>query len=333
MVDGALEASVIGSYTRFGIAARRALGLEGWDERPLPRLDGRVVVLTGATSGLGRAAADALCALGARLELVVRDLARGEAAVTELRGAYPGADVALVQADLGSLAEVRRAAETIAARHERVDVLIHNAGALDDVRSVSPEGIETTVATHLVGPALLTRLLLPHLRRARVLAGEAARVLFVTSGGMYTEALDVGRLEMPADDYDGVTAYARAKRAQMAFVSILADALPSEEIVVHAMHPGWADTPGVARSLPRFRAVLGPLLRSPAEGADTLVYLAAAPGPPLARSGALWLDRFVRPPHRSARTRRADTSEARAALLRWLEERGAWSAAAITRAG
>jgi NAD(P)-dependent dehydrogenase (short-subunit alcohol dehydrogenase family) len=205
-------------------------------------------------------------------------------------------------------------------RHPAIHVLIHNAGALDDVRQTSPEGIELTVASQVVGPFLLTGLLLPALK-----AAAPARVLWVSSGGMYSEPLSVDRLEMPADGYDGTTAYARAKRAQVTLVELWARRLEADGIVVHAMHPGWADTPGVARSLPTFRRVVGPLLRTPEDGADTLVWLAVDDGAPLAESGRFWLDRRPRALHRLASTRRSDTPEERARLWRWAVEKSGLS--------
>ena len=321
-IDRALEASVIGSYTRVGFAVRDALG--HWDEAPLPRLDGRVVVITGATSGIGLAATRGLLALGATVELVARNAEKAATVRDRLVAENAGASIDITRADLGALADVRKAAAAIAERHPRVDVLIHDAGALDDAYGTSPEGTETTVATHVVGPYLLTRLLLPALRGASR-GGGPARVIWVTSGGMYTEPLDVARLEMPRAGYDGVLAYARAKRAQATLVAMLGEELPPDEIVVHAMHPGWVDTPGVARSLPRFRAALRPFLRTPAQGADTIVYLAAANGPPVATTGKLWLDRKVRPMHLRAATERADTAVERAALRRWVEARAGLS--------
>ena len=126
---------------------------------------------------------------------------------------------------------------------------------------------------------------------------------------------------MSAGDYNGTTAYARAKRAQVTLVELWARRLAADRITVHAMHPGWADTPGVARSLPTFRRVVGPLLRTPEEGADTLVWLAVDDGAPLAESGRFWLDRRPRPLHRLRSTRRSDTPAERERLWNWAVEK------------
>jgi dehydrogenase/reductase SDR family protein 12 len=141
---------------------------------------------------------------------------------------------------------------------------------------------------------------------------------------MYSEPLVVDDLEMPAASYDGTTAYARAKRAQVTLAELWAERLAAQGIVVHSMHPGWADTPGVARSLPKFRRLVGPLLRTPAEGADTLVWLAAADGAPLTSTGRFWLDRRPRALHRLGSTRRSDSPAERARLWAWVTDKSGW---------
>lgn len=311
-VDKALEWSVAGSFTRLGSSLRRRL--DHWAPLAGRHLEGRVIVITGATSGLGLEAVRTLAKLGATIELVARNAGKAAATCAALRAETGNERLGFVQADTGDLGALRRAAGELLARHPRIHVLIHNAGALDDVRQVSPEGIELTVASQVVGPFLLTQLLLPALR-----AAAPSRVLWVSSGGMYAEPLSVDRLEMPPERYDGTIAYARAKRAQVTLTGLLAERLRGEGIVVHAMHPGWADTPGVARSLPTFRKVVGPLLRTAADGADTLTWLAADDGAPLQETGRFWLDRRPRPIHRLASTRRSDTPEERARLWAWVE--------------
>ena len=309
-VDAALEWSVVGSFTRVGSALRRRL--DHWaplDERSLV---GRVIVMTGATSGLGLEAARAFAAMGATVEIIARNAAKAEATCAEIRQATGNPKIGFLIADTGDLAALRRAGADLVERHPAIHVLIHNAGALDDVWQTSPQGIELTVASQVVGPFLLTGLLLPALR-----AGAPARVLWVSSGGMYSEPLSVDRLNMSAGDYNGTTAYARAKRAQVTLAELWAKRLAADRISVHSLHPGWADTPGVARSLPTFRRVVGPLLRTPAEGADTLIWLTVDDGAPLKQSGRFWLDRRPRPLHRLASTRRSDTPEERERLWSW----------------
>ncbi|MEZ4266473.1 MAG: SDR family NAD(P)-dependent oxidoreductase [Myxococcota bacterium] len=309
-VDSLLEWSVVGSFTRLGSAARRRMG--DWETLEGPRMVGRVVVISGGTSGLGLETARALAAMGATVEIIARNPDKAETRCRELREETGNPAIDYVVADTGDLATVRAAAAELTARHPAIHVLIHNAGALDAERQTSPQGVEQTVASQVVGPFLLTELLSPALRRA-----APARVLWVSSGGMYSEPLSVSQLEMPEDSYDGTTAYARAKRAQVTLSEQWNERLAPDGVLVHAMHPGWADTPGVARSLPTFRRVVGPLLRTPADGADTLIWLAASDAAPREQGGLFWHDRRPRPIHRLAKTRRADTPEERQRLWDW----------------
>lgn len=315
-LDATLEWTVLGSFTRLGHAIRRRL--DHWE--PLPRrIDGQVVVITGATSGLGLETARQLAVQGATVEIVARNAEKAERTCVQLREQSGNPRVHWVEGDTGSLAAMRRVAAELSSRHQAVSCLIHNAGALDDVRTESPEGLEFTVASHVVGPFLLTTLLIPMLR-----AAAGARVVWVTSGGLYSEPLNVAQLELAPREYDGTTAYARAKRAQVTLMQLLAARLERDRIQVHAMHPGWVDTPGLVRSLPTFRRVLGPALRTPAQGADTLVWLATAEERALHPNGQLWLDRRPRALHRLASTRRSDTELERARLWAWaLEKSGA----------
>jgi len=319
LVDRALELAVAPSFTRIGPLVRSRLEhwAEGYD------LTDRVVVVTGATSGIGLAACRALLVGGAHVELVARNAAKLGAVAEDLAADAPGR-VGTVVADTGDLDAVARAAETLRDRHEQVHALVHNAGALDAEYRTSPQGIEQTVASQVLGPFRLTAALLPALRAAR-----AGRVVFMASGGMYAQPLDVDHLELGPDEYDGTVAYARAKRAQVTLAGLWAERVDRAEVVVHAMHPGWVDTPGVARSLPTFRRVVGPLLRTPAEGADTLVWLLASDGDPVESSGGFWLDRRRRSPHRLRSTRRADTPAERERLWRWCESRSGTGALEI----
>lgn len=293
--DLALEATVAGSFTSVGYRVRSTLGK--WPPLSSYDLAGRSVLVTGATSGLGAASAASFVELGAQVLVLGRDPDRTAAAAQRL-GAEP------VIADLADLGAVRRAAEQIRALlPDGLDVLVHNAGALTADYTETVDGLELTYATHVVAPFLLTHELLPALR-----ARPGSRVITVSSGGMYTQALPDAVAER-AQDYDGVRAYAKAKRAQVVLNAQWAARHP--EVVFQAMHPGWADTPGVVTSLPTFHRVVGPLLRTPQEGADTIVWLAAA-SEALTGSGRFWLDRTPRSVVRLPGT--ATTPERAAAL-------------------
>jgi dehydrogenase/reductase SDR family protein 12 len=195
-------------------------------------------------------------------------------------------------------------------------VLIHNAGALTHQRVDAPDGTEATIASQVVGPFLLTSLLLDRLQDS-----APARVITMSSGGMYSTGLTVDHLQMSAREYNGAKQYAVAKRAQVTLNEMWARRVDSQKIVFHAMHPGWADTPGVEESLPTFRKIVGPLLRDAAGGADTMVWLAADDGEPMASSGGFWLDRRVRSIHRLPSTRRSDTAALRNQLWDWVSAR------------
>ena len=299
VLDVALDRTIVGGYSRIGYELRRRT----WED--LPRLDGQTVAVTGATAGLGRATATALAGLGARVVLLVRDPERGQAARAGIESETGSTAVGVLECDLASLDSVRGAAARLIAGEERLDVLINNAGVLPAGRERTADGIELTLATNVVGPFLLTNLLVP------ALAGSApSRIINVSSGGMYGQRIHVEDLGMDHEAFDGVTAYARSKRAQVILTEQCAQRLRARGIAVHAMHPGWADTPGVQSSLPRFHRLTRPLLRTPEAGADTIVWLAAAPEGGLASTGAFWHDRRQRPTHLLGRTRESETERA-----------------------
>lgn len=309
-VDAAIEFPIVTSFTSIGPAIRRRL--DGWTPLDEYDLTGRVVVLTGATSGLGAAAASWYCRLGADLVIVGRSRERTEAAAAELAELGAG-EVTAVIADMGELADVAAAADTILGQHPVIHALVHNAGALTDERRTTSAGHEATIASQVYGPHLLTRRLMPALRAAR-----PGRVLTMSSGGMYTADLEIADLEMDERSYTGTQQYARAKRAQVALAEKWAARTDVTEVVFHTLHPGWADTPGVEDSLPGFHRVLGPVLRSADQGADTLVWL-TCDDEALTSSGDFWLDRRRRTTHRLPSTKRSDTMERRAQLWAHVE--------------
>ncbi len=295
LVDEILEVLVVPSFTKLGCRIRSRLF--GWTGAESLSMAGRTVVLTGPTSGLGREVAGSLARMGARLVLVGRDAARLARTRSEILAATPGAAIGTVVADMASLPSVRAAAAEILATEPRIDVFIDNAGAMFATRATTPEGFERTFATMVLGPFVLLARLWP-----RIIESSDARVIAVTSGGMYTQALHLDDLGFEQDPYDGPRAYARAKRAQVVLVREWSRRLHGRGLVINAMHPGWADTPGLEASLPGFRNLLGGLLRTPAEGADTILWLAAA-GDARATSGRVFLDRRVRPFDRVPSTR------------------------------
>lgn len=286
----------------------------GYHLRPLPEverdLSGRAALVTGATSGLGLATAKALARLGAIVTLVGRNAEKTEAVAAEIRAESGNERVRTELADLSSMAEVR----DLATRVDRpLHLLVNNAGVLLPKRTETDEGLETTFATNLLGHFLLTELLVDKME-------APARIINVSSGGMYTQRIRVDDLQMERGRYDGAIAYARTKRAQVILTEMWAEKLRKQGIVVHAMHPGWADTPGVSSSLPRFYKLTQAILRSPEQGADTIVWLCASEEAGRS-SGKFWHDRRQRPTHRSRRTREsADEREALWTALSRLSE-------------
>lgn len=297
LFDDALEIAVIPSFSRIGYAVRRRL--YGWTPRPADSLRGRTVLITGPTSGLGRAATDGLAALGARIVLVGRDEARLIAVRNDLVREHGDDRFRTVVADMASLASVRAAVTRVLGTEPRLDVVIDNAGAIYPERTESKDGFESTFATMVLGPFALVSGLLPLLRRT-----GRARVVAVTSGGMYAQKLHLDDLQSQRAPFDGPRVYAHAKRAQVSLMREWARRIPAGEVTFSLMHPGWADTPGISAALPRFYGLMAPILRTPAEGADTTVWLAADPaaaGPTV--TGRLFLDRRQRPFDRLPTTR------------------------------
>jgi dehydrogenase/reductase SDR family member 12 len=279
---------VVPGFSRVGHAVRRRLPT--WPADPASgALAGRHVVVTGASSGLGRRTALDLAGLGATVHLVVRDAGRGGRVATDVETAVGRNGAARVWVcDVSDLDSVRAFGAAFTASGTPLRALVHNAGALPPRRTTSAQGHESTMALHVLGPVLMTELLLPALR------ADAGRVVFVTSGGMYTQALPVLDSELEQGDWSGTVAYARSKRAQVELLPVLDRRWGTASgVSVHATHPGWASTPGVETSLPRFAAVMGPLLRDDGAGTDTTTWLVATE--PAPASGLLWHDRRARP--------------------------------------
>jgi dehydrogenase/reductase SDR family member 12 len=305
-VDLALEATVVLSFSKVGYQVRRRLfawpDWPDWPGRPdvadpsTAALAGRVVLVTGATSGLGRAVARRLAGLGATVVVTGRDGERTRRARAELVAETENPNIHDVAADLGHLDQVVALAERVADQHPRLDALVHNAGALVHDHRRTPDGLELTVQTHVVAPFLLTGRLLDRLGDT-----PGSRVVTVTSGGLYTRGL--GDLDADFDPdpdrFDGVVAYARAKRAQAVLTQEWARRTRRSQgagsgIAFHAVHPGWVDTPGLATALPGFHHRTARWLRTPDQGGDTIAWLTVSPEAGPAPGGHLWLDRHHR---------------------------------------
>ncbi|MEM9554689.1 MAG: SDR family NAD(P)-dependent oxidoreductase [Acidobacteriota bacterium] len=296
LFDRLLDASILFSFDRSGFE-RHASDFDPDDLRV--DLGGRRMLVTGANAGLGRVAALHLASLGAEVWLLCRSRERGTAALDDLRFATGNDTLRLEVVDISRRDSVRAFAERLGSRP--VDALIHNAGILPHERRLVDDGpaedgflphLESTWATNVVGPHLLTWLLVPNLRAAHEATGRRARVINVTSGGMYTQKLDLSDIAWQERDFAGVVAYAQTKRAEVVLTEQWAQRLEPLGIDVVAMHPGWADTGAVREALPRFHRLMAGRLRDPRQGADTMVWLAAADAA-AGHSGRLFFDRRV----------------------------------------
>ncbi len=295
LLDAVLDLSLAG-YTKIGYRLR---GLS-WSSAIAGSLAGKVALVTGASSGLGEATCEGLARAGARVHMLVRDLERGEAARERIASRLDSdARLEVQLCDLADLEAVRRFARRFSAVEPRLDVLVNNAGLLPAERQRTDDGVELAFATNVLGPFLLTGLLVGALR-----LGDRARVINVSSGGMYTARLDVDDPQLDGREFDGPSFYAHTKRAEVVLTEVWAERLAELGISCHSMHPGWADTPGLSSSLPRFHRLMRPLLRDPHEGADTIVWLATADLDEIdQRSGGFWHDRRPRAKHRLPWTR------------------------------
>jgi NAD(P)-dependent dehydrogenase (short-subunit alcohol dehydrogenase family) len=258
-------------------------------------MDGQVCVVTGATSGIGRAVAVALGRLGAQLVLVARDRDRGEATVTDLVAAgalRPRLEIA----DLASMAQVRALAGRLG-ELERIDVLVNNAGVLAARRRVTADGLEEVFAVNHLAPFLLTCLLLDKLT-----AAAPARVITVTSGAHADARLDLDDLQMERE-WDSWRAYAGSKLANILFTRELARGVEGSGVTATCAHPGMVRTRfGREARLPMRAAVTlaRPLMLSPERGASTIVYLATSPEVAGA-TGGYYVRRRLREPSPAAR--------------------------------
>ncbi|MBT8165807.1 MAG: SDR family oxidoreductase [Acidimicrobiia bacterium] len=312
-IDKALDAVIAPGFSTIGYKVRSR------DWEPITEsLAGRTVIVTGATSGLGKAAALDLARLGADLILVGRNPEKTKRVQGDIAFEAGSKTVRYEIADLSLMSEIRSLADRLLASEPAIHVLVNNAGTLFNERSVTEEGIESTLATNLLGHFLLTNLLIP-----RMVESAPSRIINVASGGMYSQRISIGNLQNDKGEYKGSAAYARTKRGQVILTEMWAEQLEDTGVTVSSMHPGWADTPGVVDSLPTFYKISKPFLRSPAEGADTIVWLAASEEAD-GQSGLFWHDREPRPTHKTNRTK--ERPEKRQELWDALSELSGWSA-------
>jgi retinol dehydrogenase 12 len=260
-------------------------------------LRNKIVLITGANSGIGKVAAKALAKAGATLSMVSRNATRGEAALAEVKTASGNPNVELFVADLASMTQVRRLAADFRKKHGGLHLLINNAGGMIGERQLTEDGCEATFAGNHLGPFLLTNLLLDLLKKS-----APARVINVSSTAARGGTMDFDDLHL-AKGYSQFKAYARAKLANILFTRELSRRLEGSGVTAVAMHPGVVRTRfgETASGFMRFLIKLGgPLLLSPERGADTMIWAATAPEAQ-ALNGVYLIRRKVRRPPLLAR--------------------------------
>jgi NAD(P)-dependent dehydrogenase (short-subunit alcohol dehydrogenase family) len=256
----------------------------------------RVAVITGASSGIGLVTAKALAAQGYRIIGHGRDPGRIASAEAEIRAAGPGVSVEMLRADLALISEAVRLADEIAARTDRIDLLINNAGGTSNAQAMTAEGHEATFTGNHLGHFVMTQRLLPLLRKAA--AGSpagAVRILNTSSSASeYTPGLNWDDLQM-FKDFIPIRAYSNAKLANVLFAQALGKRLAGSGIVVHSMHPGAVDTNFLSYADPATQEHMRTNGMITAEqGADTLIWLATAKRPG-ELTGEYWSERDLRP--------------------------------------
>ncbi len=263
---------------------------KGWNHRrkqfSATHARSKTILITGPTSGLGRSATFSLAGKGCNLILVGRNKIKLKDLEKELRQRKFDKEIHLYSCDMQDLENVRQMCDQIKADKRELDVIINNAGALfSEAHAI--EGIERTTVVDLIAPWTICCKLL-----RQIVSGGC--IINVSSGGMYGSGLDISKLKTPDVPFSGSKAYAVAKRAMDVFSTGLNAEIEPQGIRVHCMHPGWADTPGILNSLPKFHKITKRWLRTSFQGADTIVWLSMHNPKP---GGKFWLDRRIQPSH------------------------------------
>ncbi|HEX5228590.1 MAG TPA: SDR family oxidoreductase [Bryobacteraceae bacterium] len=236
-------------------------------------MTGKVVVITGGTSGIGQVAAESLARMGARIVLIARSRTRGEATLARLREIGPAQSHTIHYADVSRLAELRRVGKEVAAAEPRIDVLINNAGAMFGHRQTTEDGPELTFATNHLSYFVLT-----HALSERLITSAPARIVNTSSHAHYRGTLDFDDLQS-SRDYRGFPVYCRSKLCNVLFTRALAKRLAGTGVITNSFHPGFVRT----RFGDESGGFIGGMLRfwkifaiSEEKGADTLIYLASS---------------------------------------------------------
>jgi NAD(P)-dependent dehydrogenase (short-subunit alcohol dehydrogenase family) len=238
-------------------------------------MQGKVCLVTGSSSGIGKVTARELARMGATVVMICRNRAKGEAVQAEIKEASGNAQVDLIVADLSSLADVSRAASEFKQKYSQLHVLINNAGGINGEHKVTPDGLEATFAINYLAPFLLTELLLDVLK-----ASAPARIVNVSSTAHTSGKIDFADLQ-GAQRYSFMKAYGQSKLAQIYYTYELADQLEGTGVTVNALHPGVVAS-NFNDGMKGFAHTIGALIYammgiSVEKGAQTTLYLATSP--------------------------------------------------------
>jgi NAD(P)-dependent dehydrogenase (short-subunit alcohol dehydrogenase family) len=236
-------------------------------------MQGKTVVITGATSGIGEVAARTLASRGARIVFVARDRNRGEATLAQLRKAGAGVEHRTLYADLSRLSEMKRVAEEIAASESRIDVLMNNAGAIFDRRYETEDALERTFALNHMSYFIVT-----HILRERLIATPGARIINTASDAHRRATAEFSDLQL-ANGFGSLKAYCKSKLYNILFTRELARRFKDAGVIANSLHPGFVATrfadEGKGITSSAFR-LLKHLAITPEEGARTLIFLASS---------------------------------------------------------
>jgi len=236
---------------------------------------GKIVLITGANSGIGFEAAVRIARMGAHIVMVARSRQKAETVIVSARERSGSDEFSLMLCDMSSMSGVRRLAAEVLATIPRLDVLVNNAGSVNDARHITGEGLEQTFAANYVGHFLLTQLLLPLLK-----ASAPARIVNVSSMAHRQGTLDFDNLQFEKGGFSIMKAYGRSKLAQIVFTHELARRLAGTGVTVNSLHPGavatriWSHAPWFTRPV---LAVAQLFMLTPEQGAERIVYLATSP--------------------------------------------------------
>lgn len=258
-------------------------------------MKGKVCIVTGSNTGIGKETARGLAQRGARVVLACRDIGKAEAARKDIVASTGNNEVEVMPLDLASKASIRAFAARFAASHDRLDVLINNAGLWPTTRGTTKDGLETTFGVNHVGTWLLTTELLPLLRRS-----APARIVVLSSALHYRGKLDWDDLQFERRKYNPTAAYSQSKLANMLFTRALARRLAGSGVTVNAVHPGVIATE-LIRDYPKLLVKIAHLfLKTPEQGARCSLHVATAPELD-GVSGEYFADSKIRRPARDAR--------------------------------